>query len=637
MDTQRIVVVEDENIVALDIKLQLEHLGYVVPAVFASGERLLEGLPELEADLVLLDIVLKGELDGVETAKLVKERFDVPVILLTALDTQETLERAKFAQPFAFIVKPFDERELRNAVVISLYRHTMEQRLQRRERLFSTTLESIRDGVLVTDEAYRIDFSNSVAESILGKEREDIVGNALSDILCLRTDDGARVSPTDERDGQLFLERDNGTSIAVERYLAPLLAKGGARSGWVVVIHDVSERFEQQKALRRQEEQLRRSQKMEAVGRLTGGIAHDFNNLLTVILGYAKLLKEGLPRGADEPEALQSDVDGIQKAAIRSAALTRQLLAFSRHQIMEPRVVDVNEIVADMEKMIQRLVSDDVRTQVDLVANPAQVLVDPSQLEQVLMNLVVNARDAMPDGGRLAIRTGVRTVGAEQMKGHDGVEPGEFVTISVRDTGVGMSEEVVERVFEPFFTTKGMGQGTGLGLSTVYGIVAQSGGFIELDSVEGRGTTFTVHLPVHAGQSSERCEPESISDASGGAETILLVEDDEAIRALLARVLRQKGYQVLEAANAGEAVLVNEQYGDTVELLITDVVMPHLSGRELADRLTGEHPGLKCLFISGYPEAYLGDDERKRLGRRFMQKPIDPARLVARVRLILDE
>ena len=637
MDTQRIVVVEDENIVALDIKLQLEHLGYVVPAVFASGERLLDGLPELNADLVLLDIVLKGELDGVETAKLVKERFDVPVILLTALDTQETLERAKFAQPFAFIVKPFDERELRNAVVISLYRHTMEQQLQRRERLFSTTLESIRDGVLVTDEEYRIDFSNSVAESILGKERDDIVGSALSAILCLRTDDGARVSPTDERDGQLFLERDDGTSIAVERYLAPLLAKGGARSGWVVVIHDVSERFEQQKALRRQEEQLRRSQKMEAVGRLTGGIAHDFNNLLTVILGYAKLLKEGLPRGADEPEALQSDVDGIQKAAIRSAALTRQLLAFSRHQIMEPRVVDVNEIVADMEKMIQRLVSDDVRTQVDLVADPAQVLVDPSQLEQVLMNLVVNARDAMPDGGRLAIRTGVRTVGAEQMKGHDGVEPGEFVTIGVRDTGTGMSEDVVERVFEPFFTTKEMGQGTGLGLSTVYGIVAQSGGFIELDSVEGRGTTFTVHLPVHAGESSDRREPESIGDASGGAETILLVEDDEAIRALLARVLRQKGYQVLEAANAGEAVLVNEQHGDTVELLITDVVMPHLSGRELADRLTGEHPRLKCLFISGYPEAYLGDDERKRLGTRFMQKPIDPARLVARVRLILDE
>ncbi len=637
MDTQRIVVVEDENIVALDIKLQLEHLGYVVPAVFASGERLLEGLPELNADLVLLDIVLKGDLDGVETAKLVKERFDVPVILLTALDTQETLERAKFAQPFAFIVKPFDERELRNAVVISLYRHTMEQQLQRRERLFSTTLESIRDGVLVTDEEYRIDFSNSVAESILGKERDDIVGSALSAILCLRTDDGARVSPTDERDGQLFLERDDGTSIAVERYLAPLLAKGGARSGWVVVIHDVSERFEQQKALRRQEEQLRRSQKMEAVGRLTGGIAHDFNNLLTVILGYAKLLKEGLPRGAEEPEALQSDVDGIQKAAIRSAALTRQLLAFSRHQIMEPRIVDVNEIVADMEKMIQRLVSDDVRTQVDLVADPAQVLVDPSQLEQVLMNLVVNARDAMPDGGRLAIRTGVRTVGAEQMKGHDGVEPGEFVTISVRDTGTGMSEDVVERVFEPFFTTKEMGQGTGLGLSTVYGIVAQSGGFIELDSVEGRGTTFTVHLPVHAGESSDRREPESIGDASGGAETILLVEDDEAIRALLARVLRQKGYQVLEAANAGEAVLVNEQHGDTVQLLITDVVMPHLSGRELADRLTGEHPRLKCLFISGYPEAYLGDDERKRLGTRFMQKPIDPARLVARVRLILDE
>ena len=195
----------------------------------------------------------------------------------------------------------------------------------------------------------------------------------------------------------------------------------------------------------------------------------------------------------------------------------------------------------------------------------------------------------------------------------------------------------MERVFEPFFTTKGVGQGTGLGLSTVYGIVAQSGGFIDLDSAEGRGTTFTVYLPVHAGGSGERDEPESISGASGGAETILLVEDDEAIRALLARVLRRKGYQVLEAANAGEAVLVDEQHGERVQLLITDVVMPHLSGRELAERLTGEHPGMRCLFISGYPEAYLDEDERRRLGRRFMQKPIDPARLVARVRAILDE
>ena len=295
MDTQRIVVVEDENIVALDIKLQLEHLGYEVPAVFASGESLLESLPQLEGDLVLLDIILKGELDGVETAKLVKERFDIPVILLTALDTQETLERAKFAQPFAFIVKPFDERELRNAVVISLHRHTMEQQLQRRERLFSTTLESIQDGVLVTDEAYRVDFSNSVAESILGRARDEIVGHELSAVLRLRLENSEPVSPVADCDGRLFLDRDDGTTIAVERDLAPLLAKDGARNGWVVIIRDVSERLEQQEALRRQEEQLRRSQKMEAVGRLTGGIAHDFNNLLTVILGYAKLLKEGLP------------------------------------------------------------------------------------------------------------------------------------------------------------------------------------------------------------------------------------------------------------------------------------------------------------------------------------------------------
>ncbi|HKJ85294.1 MAG TPA: response regulator, partial [Spirochaetia bacterium] len=397
MDRQRIVVVEDENIVALDIKLQLEHLGYVVPAVFPSGEQLLDALPELHADLVLLDIILKGELDGVETAKRVKRTFNLPVILLTALDTQETLERAKLAQPFAFIVKPFDERELRNAVVISLYRHTMEQTLQRRERLFSTTLESIQDGVLVTDEEYRIEYSNSVAEAVLGRSHEDLRGLALEKVLNLRDREGNPVGIDEAARGQLWSRRTDGTEVAVDRYVSPLVDRDGSRSGWVVVVHDVTERLAQEDALRRQEEQLRRSQKMEAIGRLTGGIAHDFNNLLTVILGYAKLLREEI-EGIDGADVslVRTDVEGIQKAAMRSAALTRQLLAFSRHQIMERRVVDVNEIVSDMEKMLQRLVSDDVRTQVDLLASNARVRVDPSQLEQVLMNLTVNARDAMP-------------------------------------------------------------------------------------------------------------------------------------------------------------------------------------------------------------------------------------------------
>jgi len=638
VDRQRIVVVEDENIVALDIKLQLEHLGYVVPAVFPSGEQLLDALPELHADLVLLDIILKGELDGVETAKRVKRTFNLPVILLTALDTQETLERAKLAQPFAFIVKPFDERELRNAVVISLYRHTMEQTLQRRERLFSTTLESIQDGVLVTDEEYRIEYSNSVAEAVLGRSHEDLRGLALEKVLNLRDREGNPVGIDEAARGQLWSRRTDGTEVAVDRYVSPLVDRDGSRSGWVVVVHDVTERLAQEDALRRQEEQLRRSQKMEAIGRLTGGIAHDFNNLLTVILGYAKLLREEI-EGIDGADVslVRTDVEGIQKAAMRSAALTRQLLAFSRHQIMERRVVDVNEIVSDMEKMLQRLVSDDVRTQVDLLAGNARVRVDPSQLEQVLMNLTVNARDAMPNGGRLAIRTEVRTVDEAQVSGHEKIDPGEFVAIVVRDTGVGMTPDVVERVFEPFFTTKEVGQGTGLGLSTVYGIVAQSGGFIELSTVPNRGTTFTVYLPVHEGVAGEQSEDDLLTRAAGGSETILLVEDDDSIRALFSRVLRTKGYQVLEAANAGEALLLHETHGDSISLLMTDVVMPHLSGTELADRLVSERPDLRILYVSGYPETYLSNERRRELGRRFMQKPVDPARLAERVRSILDE
>ena len=638
MDGHRIVVVEDESIVALDVKVQLERLGYVVPAIFQSGEQLLEELPGLDADLVFLDIALEGELDGLETAEQVKERFGLPVILLTALDSQEILERAKMVQPLAFIAKPFDERDLRNAVVISLYRHTMEQTLHDRERLFSTTLESIRDGVLVTDDAYRIDYSNSVAERTLQLSRETIRGSLLGDVLRLRDGGGASVDIAATANGQLYVERPDGTIKAVDRYVAPLAGNNGARAGWVVVIHDVTERLAQEETLRRHEEQLRRAQKMEAIGRLTGGIAHDFNNLLTVILGYAKLLSDELADGAPvDRAALKTDLEGIQKAALRSASLTRQLLSFSRHRTHERRLVDFNEIVGDMEKLLERLVSDDIRLQVDLLAPDARVRADPSQLEQVIMNLAVNARDAMPDGGRLTIRTEVRDVAEDEILDRGRVTPGRFVAMIVRDTGVGMSPDIIDKVFEPFFTTKELGQGTGLGLSTVYGIVTQSGGFIELESEPGRGTTFTVYLPMYQAGSRERRVQEAIGPEEGGSETVLLVEDEEAIRGLLARVLRGRGYQVLEAANAGEAVLLQEQHADEIALLVTDVVMPHLSGVGLAERLLEKRPDLRVLYVSAYPESYINSEELRRLGSRFLQKPLDPARFAERVRAILDE
>lgn len=623
---------EDESIVALDIRLQLEALGHDVVATFDRGEDLLDNLAELNPDLVMLDVLLKGELDGIQTADLIKERAFVPVILLTALDTQDILDRAKLAQPFAFIVKPFDEIELRNTVVISLYRHELEKSLRQRERLFSTTLASIQDGVLVTDNEFCVEYSNAVAQTVTGMSRDDLHGKDLRSLVTFRTADGDTVGLTEAASSSLEIGRSDGTVSIVERFVAPLASENGGASGWVVVIHDVTERV-------RQEEQLRRSQKMEAIGRLTGGIAHDFNNLLTVILGYAKLLGEELTadrfRSESDAESLRSDVDGIRKAALRSASLTRQLLAFSRHQIMERRIVDVNTIISDMEKMLERLVTEEVRILVDLGAEQSPVRADPSQIEQVIMNLAVNARDAMPHGGRLSIRTALERVRAEDARPE--AREGQYVVLTVRDTGVGMSPGIIDKVFEPFFTTKPIGQGTGLGLSTVYGIVSQSGGFIDIKSAPGQGTSFVVYLPLYEGAPIDAGDAEDLSSVDSGSETILLVEDDDDIRVLLARILRQKHYVVMEAANAGEAILISERTPDKIDLLITDVVMPHLSGIDLGARIQRERPETRILYVSAYPQGYLSEEERARLSTNFMQKPVEPARLAMRVRAILDE
>lgn len=638
MDSYRVVIVEDESIVALDIKTQLEREGYVVPGIFATGEEAITALPGLRCDLVLLDIRLRGEMDGVETADVVKSKFHLPVILLTAFGDEQTLQRAKLAQPFAFILKPFDDKELRNAIVISLYRHNMEQTLHEREALFSTTLESIKDGVIVTDEQYRVKFMNSVAESVLRASGSEVIGRPLGECVTFSDDAGDQVDPTIARSQTLQLQAHSGVTVPVRVSVTPLHGQSGSRNGWVFAVQDISEQLAQQKKLRDREEQLRRSQRMEAIGRLTGGIAHDFNNLLTVIMGYSKLLAEEINAIDDyDVSSLKEDVDGIQRASVRSAALTRQLLAFSRNQVMEPRDIDVNQIISDMEKMLQRMVSEDVITQVDLLAHPSVVHADPSQLEQVLMNLAVNARDAMPNGGRLAIRTETRALGDHELTAGSGLAPGTYVLIAVRDTGTGMARETADHIFEPFFTTKEPGRGTGLGLSTVYGIVAQSGGFIDLDTKLGHGTTFRIFLPLRARTASENGGHLEFGPGTEGDETVLLVEDEQAVRELLARVLRRRGYNVLVASNAGEALLMHEEHGEQVRLLITDVVMPHMAGTRLVERVRADRPDLKVLFVSAYPESYLSADERTDLGLSYMQKPVDPTAFLERVRSILDE
>ena len=381
------------------------------------------------------------------------------------------------------------------------------------------------------------------------------------------------------------------------------------------------------------EAQLLQAQKMEAVGRLAGGVAHDFNNLLTVISSYSEMALETL--APEDP--LYGDMREIRSSADRASRLTRQLLAFSRKQVMQAQVLDLNRVSTEMERMLRRLIGEDVTLALDLAHDVGEIRADPGQLEQVLMNLVLNARDATPDGGRLLI--GTRNVSLASDLTHDGVKvpAGEYVTLSVMDTGSGMSDETKAHLFEPFFTTKDSGQGTGLGLSTVYGIVKQSGGEIHVHSEIGRGSTFTAYFPRLA-QRRERISPPGSSaiDDNFGTETILLVEDDQALLGLAQRILRAAGYTVLEARNANAAIELGTLYEGEVHLLLTDVVMPQQNGRTVGARLTALRPGMRVLYMSGYT-----DEDVMRRGvsakqSEFLQKPFTPDQLTRRVREVLD-
>jgi signal transduction histidine kinase len=384
-------------------------------------------------------------------------------------------------------------------------------------------------------------------------------------------------------------------------------------------------------ALRKSEEQLRQAQKMEAVGRLAGGIAHDFNNVLSVVLSYSEMLLGDLQPG----EPMRESVEEIRKAAKRAADLTRQLLLFSRQQVVEAKVVDLNDVLTGLDKMLRRILGADVDL-ASLATTPlGRVRVDPGSMEQVVMNLVVNARDAMPTGGKLTMETANVELDEAFAADHYGVRPGRHVLLAVTDTGVGMDKATLARIFEPFFTTKEKGKGTGLGLSTVFGIVQQAGGNIWVYSEPGKGTTFKIYLPrVEADVDALRMSmaPSTLR----GSETILLVEDDDQVRAVARGILRRAGYHVLEASNAGEAQLVVERHRGTIHLLLTDVVMPQMSGPQLIKRLSGARPEMKVLCMSGYT-----DDSIVRHGVldsnvAYIQKPITPESLTTKVRAVLD-
>jgi signal transduction histidine kinase len=379
------------------------------------------------------------------------------------------------------------------------------------------------------------------------------------------------------------------------------------------------------------EEQLRQAQKMEAVGRLAGGIAHDFNNLLTAIQGFSALLLRDQTLAAPH----RADVQEIADAAARAAALTQQLLAFSRKQVLQPAVLDPNEVVAGMSEMLRRLIGEHIELVTDLGPATGHVLADRSQLEQVIVNLVVNARDAMARGGRLTVETRAVALDVEYARRHMGVVPGPHVLLAVSDTGEGMDAETRTHLFEPFFTTKGVGRGSGLGLATVYGIVQQSGGRIEVYSEPGTGTTFKIYLPRVAAP-AHAAQPSGTGAPRGGTETLLVVEDEAAVRRLARQALERLGYRVLEAGDGRQALDVAAAHAGAIDLLVTDVVMPGMGGRELAEHLTGLRPGLRVLYTSGYTESAIVQNGTLDPTVAYVPKPYTPDQLARKVREVLD-
>jgi two-component system, cell cycle sensor histidine kinase and response regulator CckA len=419
-------------------------------------------------------------------------------------------------------------------------------------------------------------------------------------------------------------KRKNGSMITVR--VSGKMGNGTDEAANVMeaIAEDVTER-------RALEEQFRQAQKMEAVGRLAGGVAHDFNNLLMVISGYAEVMLDAM----DAAHPLHTKARAIQQASDRATTLTRQLLAFSRKQLLELKVVDVNAIIEDMERLLRPLIGENIDLVTDMAADAVHTRADAGQLEQVLMNLVVNSKDAMPDGGRIAIKTQNITLDDSHRGDKAFIRPGEYVMISVSDDGAGMDKETQSRIFEPFFTTKEKGKGTGLGLSTVYGIVKQSGGYVMVESEPECGTTFVIYLP-RVGEAAEGRNAAPVGQAPvGGSETVLLVEDEESVRQLVRETLQSKGYRVLEAGNGDSGLAAAAQYDGTIDLVISDVVMPGMGGRELVQRLLESRPAIKVLYLSGYTEDAIVSDGTDESDKTFLQKPFTLQNLSRTVRDVL--
>jgi len=627
--------------------------------------------------MAFVDVRMPPGWDGVETSRKIWEvDSDIQIVLCTAYSDyswSEMFEKLGCRDGLLILKKPFDSveasqlanaltekwwlnqqfqrkmeeleirvalrtRELKQANQALKTEVSEHQRAEETLRLLGSAVEQSKDSIVITDAQLerpgpRILFVNPAFTKMTGYTAKEAIGETPRILQGPKTDKAVlsrlyqNLSRGETFEGEAINYRKDGEEFTLEWQVAPIRDATGTTTHFVAVQHDISER-------KRFEAQLFQSQRMETVGKLAGGVAHEFNSILTAILGQSELLMGDLPEGS----ALAESASEINQAASRAAALTRQLLAYGRKQILEPETLNLNQVLANMQGMFQHLMGGDVHTQIVPGASLHMVRADSGQIEQVIMNMAINAREAMPNGGKFTLETANVSFEQDSVGRYAELRAGDYVMLAITDTGAGMSEEIKARVFEPFFSTKAIGQGTGLGLSTCYGIIKQSDGHISVYSEPGRGATFKVYLP-------QIQEPAAIPGARPGPqelprglETILLVEDDPALREMAGALLRRLGYTVWAAANGIEALSLKQQREiGHVDLLFTDVVMPHMSGKELADRVQALHPHTKILFTSAYTEGAIVHQGVLNKGVAILQKPFTPSALARKVREILDQ
>ena len=630
-EKQRILLVDDEP----QVLLALEDLLGDDFAVLKTGspEDALEMVANDREIAVVLSDQRMPQMTGDELLARIDASCDAKRILVTAFaDLSAVIRAVNNGKLFAYVTKPWNPNDLIMMVQKAADHFRLTQELGRERRLLTSILHSLDEGIVAADREGNTLLFNPQAAKILGTAERQVNPETWARDFGVFTADGTQTLPpavdpllravAGEKVVELETLVKNGSARGATVAISgtPLVGDHDDVMGGVAVLRDVTKQ-------RDLETQLSQAQKMEAIGRLAGGVAHDFNNLLVVIQSYAELLREDLI----DHDSKRGDLDEILAAARRAAALTKQLLAFSRSEPVQPTELRLSEVVTGIERMLRRIIGEDIDLITDLAPSLGVVRADAGQLDQVVLNLSINARDAMQGGGQLRISTQNVSFGTESDSARIDIPPGEYVMLAVTDSGTGMDPETQRRLFEPFFTTKEVGQGTGLGLATVYGIVQQCGGHIRVYSELGHGTAFKIYFPRLDESPTVSTPPSNEATNNAATGTLLIVEDDSAVRQVAARVLRDRGYTVLEARRPSEARRICVEHGSTIDLLLTDVIMPECTGTELAHELSRLHPRMRVVFMSGYPGAAASRAGVLGTSGAYLEKPFSPASLTEKI------